>query len=186
MLSNILTILFAINQGWSVGEVMWIFWAQSVVIGVTNFFRIWNLREFSTGGLTMNDRPVQENVQGKKSTAKFFLIHYGFFHLIYLVFLFADHPITSIPVADLILIFAGFGAFGVSHTFSLVRNAPSEFRDKKPNLGAIMFYPYLRIIPMHFTIIFGSMFGGGALMLFLLLKTFADAGMHMVERRLFK
>jgi hypothetical protein len=49
-----------------------------------------------------------------------------------------------------------------------------------------MFYPYLRIIPMHFTIIFGSMLPQGMLPLFVLLKTGADAGMHLVEHWLFR
>ena len=48
-----------------------------------------------------------------------------------------------------------------------------------------MFYPYARIIPMHLTIIFGSSFGG-TLPLFLVLKTFADAIMHVVEHNVLR
>ena len=47
-----------------------------------------------------------------------------------------------------------------------------------------MFFPYIRIIPMHLMIVAGvSVFGGstGALIIFLLLKTAADAAMHFVE-----
>jgi hypothetical protein len=47
-----------------------------------------------------------------------------------------------------------------------------------------MFFPYGRIIPMHFTIIFGGWFGAestGALLIFLVLKTLADVIMHMAE-----
>lgn len=53
-------------------------------------------------------------------------------------------------------------------------------------LGTLMFYPYLRIIPMHLTIIFGSMMGEGKVVLFMILKTVSDAAMHMVEHALFR
>jgi hypothetical protein len=48
-----------------------------------------------------------------------------------------------------------------------------------------MFYPYARIIPMHLTISFGSL-SGDALPLFLVLKTFADATMHIVEHNVLR
>jgi len=52
-----------------------------------------------------------------------------------------------------------------------------------------MFFPYIRIVPMHLTIIFagnaieqGSTITG-LMVLFLLLKTAADAIMHWIEHR---
>ena len=77
-------------------------------------------------------------------------------------------------------------AFAVAHGYSLWWNAGRDFRDHKPNLGAIMFYPYLRILPMHLTIILGSAVSSAALPLFIALKTAADCGMHLVERTLFQ
>jgi len=56
--------------------------------------------------------------------------------------------------------------------------------NRVPNIGTMMFFPYLRIIPMHLTIIFGSDYAkgsSGALILFLVLKTIADLIMHMIE-----
>ena len=47
-------------------------------------------------------------------------------------------------------------------------------------------YPYLRIIPMHLTIIIGSSVAAVALPLFIGLKTLSDAGMHAVEHALFR
>ena len=59
-----------------------------------------------------------------------------------------------------------------------------------------MFFPYARIIPMHLTIIFGCMFienvseninndflAKTPLLLFMVLKTCADAAMHIMERK---
>lgn len=45
------------------------------------------LKKFSSVGLTSNGRPVPENKKGKRSTAFFFAVHFGFFHLGYLVFI---------------------------------------------------------------------------------------------------
>jgi hypothetical protein len=46
-----------------------------------------------------------------------------------------------------------------------------------------MFLPYVRILPMHLTIVFGGLLFGGtlALLLFGVLKTAADAAMHSLE-----
>src|SRR3989338_7760044 len=70
--------------------------------------------------------------------------------------------------------------FFVNHLFSYFYNRPRD--TKKPNIGALMFYPYARIIPMHFTIFLSSSFLG-ALPVFLILKTFSDAVMHIVEHK---
>ena len=48
-----------------------------------------------------------------------------------------------------------------------------------------MFTPYLRIVPMHLTIIFGGLMAhtNAGLLLFGVLKTVADVAMHAVEHR---
>jgi len=55
----------------------------------------------------------------------------------------------------------------------------------RPNLGVLMFLPYLRIVPMHLTIIFGA--AGGSvvpLLIFIPLKTLADIGLDALDRRI--
>ena len=74
-------------------------------------------------------------------------------------------------------------AFYLNHLFSYRYNRERE-RERIPNIGSIMFFPYLRIIPMHLMIVAGSRFMGSstlALLIFLLLKTAADVAMHVVE-----
>ncbi len=186
---NMLTMAFAIVQQWPVSEIMWIYWWQSVFIGVANFWRIWNLTEFSTEGMTMNDRPVPETPAGAQSTAIFFAIHYGFFHLVYMGFLFSMSKMIDMPpptLIDNILTAFAVAGFVASHLFSLRYNAARDFKSKKPNLGSLMFYPYLRIVPMHLTIIFGGAPGALNLIMFIGLKTLADAGMHVIEHHIFR
>jgi hypothetical protein len=189
--SNVFSIFIALIQGWNLGEVMWIFWAQSVIIGLINFVRILNLKEFSTENFQMNDRSVAPTEETKRQTAFFFLFHYGFFHFIYSIFLWQEMPLSSANLPHLLFLLVCALGFAGAHGFSFVHNLNRDFKDKKPNIGSLMFYPYMRIVPMHLTIIFGSaltMSGAGrlALLLFMVLKTFADAGMHVAEHRLFQ
>jgi len=80
------------------------------------------------------------------------------------------------------------GLFLIYQCFSFFYNRKWEDK-QKPNIGKMMFFPYARIIPMHLTILFGGILSGGTfkgkmtLALFMLLKTFADIIMHIVETK---
>jgi len=76
------------------------------------------------------------------------------------------------------------GLFLVYQCFSFFYNRKWEGK-QKPNIGKMMFFPYARIIPMHIIILFGGILSGGkmTLVLFMLLKTFADVIMHVVEKK---
>ncbi len=191
LLGNLVSIVMALSFGWDMGQLLWVYWGQSVAIGVMNFWRMWTLKEFSTKNLKMNDEPVPETDAGKKQVATFFAFHYGFFHFGYAAFLWQEAPLAEFSQTDIVLIIAAFSAFAGSHRFSLLYNTGRDFKHKKPNIGTLMFYPYLRIIPMHLVIVFfGSLseFETSAkmLLLFLGLKTLADVSMHIVEHRIFQ
>lgn len=178
--SNVFTIALAVFEQLSFGTVIWIYWMQSVVIGLFNAIRIFSLDKFSTEGMTSNGQPVAPNsVASKIQTGIFFLVHYGLFHLVYAFFLFASFP-------DVHLWYVGVGAaiFFSNHLFSFIEHWKAD-RTRTPNLGSIMFRPYLRIIPMHLTIVLFGMVMQSArtLIIFLLLKTVADVTMHMLEHK---
>ncbi len=185
IVSNLATIVWALVEGWELGIVLWVYWSQSVLIGILWFIKIFSLRDFSTEGVQLNNRPVDATSQTKSQIAFFFLFHYGFFHVIYAVFLGTDFSSGQIKGAAALC-----GFFAVSQAFSFFYN--KKWRSSgKPNIGAMMFFPYARVIPMHLTIIFGggilSLFGEAwaqkmTLVLFMLLKSVADLVMHFVER----
>ncbi|MDX1696728.1 MAG: DUF6498-containing protein, partial [Thiohalobacterales bacterium] len=181
LLSNLLTIVLALLQQWDVHILMWIYCGQSVVIGYFNVHRILDLREFSTRNFRMNGKRVDPTRKTQRQVAGFFAVHYGFFHLAYLVFLATETGTTGafplISVAVCIL------AFYFNHRFSYLYNRSHE-QDRVPNIGSIMFFPYIRIIPMHLMIVAGGTLAAGsqgALLAFLLLKTAADVAMHVIE-----
>jgi len=187
LFSNIVTIFFAITENWNLSTIMWVYWFQSITIGFFNFIRILQLKEFSTEGFKINQQPAQRTQGTKIFIAFFFLFHYGFFHFGYLMFLLSG-KLTNIHrdtpnFAEVKYIFLVSLLFFINHLFSYFYNRPKD--TKMQNIGSLMFYPYARIIPMHLTIIFGSLFGS-ALPLFLVLKTFADVIMHIVEHNVIR
>lgn len=204
VLTNVVAIVFAFFGG-SLLLLLWPYWLQSLIIGYYAQRRIRLLHEFSTEGLKINGRPADPTPATKRWTANFFVLHYGFFHFGYFVFLMAFTrgamgsglvPITNAsghvqqvamgqvgPWDVLIIIGLGIG-FWQTHRASFQEHVAADLRGK-PNLGALMFMPYLRIIPMHITIIVGAIVGAkGGVILFGALKTFADVAMHKVEHRL--
>lgn len=177
--ANVFALAIAWHQGWSTASLMILYWAQSVVIGVANVFRILALERFSTANFTINDRPVDPTPSTKRQVAVFFAFHYGLFHLAYLLFIVKEtHGERLVDP----WFWACAAVFALNHFWSYRYNRDLD-RQGTPNIGTLMFTPYLRIIPMHLTIIFGGMLGprAASLLLFGALKTAADVAMHAIE-----
>jgi len=188
LLSNLLTIVLAVVFNWSLIIILWSYWLQSVIIGFFSFIKILSLQNFSTEGFKSNGRSVLPTTATKISTAFFFAFHYGFFHLVYALFLLTFSFVSqSISLTDFGFVFLSGIIFFVNHLFSF--NYFKNKTQKKQNLGTVMMFPYLRIVPMHLTIIFGGFFLVSAtaslpiLVFFLILKTIADLGMHTIEHK---
>ena len=182
ILANIITLFAALAFQWEVAWLLWPYWIQSVIIGIYARKRMLNLAQFSTEGFTSNDQPVPENAQGKRSTANFFVLHYGGFHLGYLVFLLAEHRVSGLW--NMLILFACGVSFVLSQRATYAVQHAADLRGK-PNLGKLMFMPYVRILPMHLGIIFGSALAGGVsiLVLFTALKTLSDIALDHWDRK---
>jgi hypothetical protein len=172
LISNGLTLVMALILKWPLALVIWPYWIQSIIIGWYARKRMLALKKFSTEGFTSNDQPVPENEKGKRSTASFFVLHCGFFHVAYLLFLLGTAKLDSAWDAFWIVV------CGFSYVFAQRKTFEQQIAFdtlEKPNLGKLMCLPYLRILPMHLTIIFG-MVGGStfSILFFMALKTIAD------------
>ena len=182
--SNAVTLAGVLFQHWPALPVLAIYWGQSVAIGALNVVRILTLKEFSTDGFRSGNRPVPPTRASQVSTATFFAFHYGMFHLVYALFLFGSGRLGRLEGWMPWMMAGNVAMFAATHAWPLVASGGQDYRGK-PNLGVLMFYPYVRILPMHLAIILGSVFAG-ALPLFIVLKTGADLGMHAIEHRLFR
>lgn len=177
LVSNLLVIFLAVFENWDTATVLWVYWIQSIIIGFFQFFRILSLKQFSTEKFTINNQPVQPTQATKVTTALFFAFHYGFFHLIYAIFLFT---LFTKQLLDRMYLFTGGGIFFINHFFSYRHNKRLD-EQKVQRIGTLMFAPYKRIIPMHIIIVLGGILGQGALIVFLLLKTATDLVLHTMK-----
>jgi hypothetical protein len=182
LVSNGLAIWWAARDHLSLQTVMMIYWSQSVAIGVVNVLRILALREYSTEDFRMGG-PLSPSAGTKLKIAGFFALHYGFFHVVYLVFILAamtrGHVDVNVP-----FVLYGAALFAGADLAALALHWNSETRGR--NIGRVMFAPYARIVPMHLAIIFGGFVNfhpGLTLWLFQGLKTIADVLTHLVHHR---
>ncbi len=183
IIANALALVLALVFDWEAGWLLWTYWVQSLVVGWYARKRMLTVARFSTEGFTSNGQRVPENERGKRSTANFFAIHYGFFHLAYLVFLASQHRVDG--WRDLSILLACGISFVYSQRATYAAQHASDLRGK-PNLGALMFTPYLRVVPMHLAIMFGGGIEAGPalLIVFTVLKTLSDIGLDAIDRRM--
>ena len=63
--------------------IIWVFWCQSVLIGLFNFIELLTTKNAEAQGFKMNDKPVDPK-KARGCYSFFFLFHYQFFHFVYL------------------------------------------------------------------------------------------------------
>ncbi len=155
--SNVLFIVFAIVCSVSLGEVLFVYWLQSVIIGSFNILKILMYpfaSNSSTRGYYSSNGKIfsLDSLKGRLIIAFFFVFHYGFFHFVYLIFIGAPNLFLANEVSPILI---GGLIFFIPHLFSFFFNLKSDLA-KKWDVIKLMFLPYSRILPMHITIIFGA------------------------------
>lgn len=172
---NLVPLAGVILFGWDVGFLMLVYWLETIIIGLFNVPKLLT----SAGG--REGQPFWLIILGNLFLVAFFCVHYGMFNFGHFMFLqsFFDLPPVN---RDVMIVVAGLA---LSHGVSLIINwfGKGEFRTTVVNNQ--MFKPYIRIVVMHVTIIFGGMFaamGGGVFTLafLIVLKTISDIAAHAV------
>lgn len=154
IVANAIALVFCIIGEWNAFDVMFLYWAESAVIGIYNVVRI-----------LMSRGTLQHS---KFFVAPFFMVHYGIFMLVHLVFIavFAGmmgrgDKFTS-PEKMVLQFFSNtytlisIGAMLVSHGFELFDKYIKLREYENTNVMEQMFRPYGRIVLMHLSIIFGA------------------------------
>ncbi|MCX6719870.1 MAG: DUF6498-containing protein, partial [Candidatus Staskawiczbacteria bacterium] len=181
--SNVLTIILALTQNWDFLTILWVYWSQSVIIGIFSYLKILSAKQFDVGNMMFNNKPLSNDKKSKLIIANFFAFHYGFFHIGYFFFLwFFSHIIPTIAnepsTVNFQEIYIGAGIFFTNHLFSYFYNRRKEI-NKKQNIKHLMFFPYLRVLPMQLTFVIGL-----PITMFLILKSAVDVIMQTIENNL--
>jgi hypothetical protein len=152
IIANIATMLMAVTQKWDYDVILWMYWLQNIAIGVCNVITILSLKDYSTKGVKFGDKPLDKSMAAKLMIALFFVVHYGIFHLVYAVFISA-YGIFIFKFDKTVLnnLLLGGGVFFLHHLLDLVLNKGGL--PEKPNIGYVMFRPYVRVVPMHMIIL---------------------------------
>ncbi len=183
--SNIFVLIWAIIEKWPLIEIMWVYWFQSVGIGVIWFLRLWTIKNIQVEKDFKSIGNPNSSL-GRKINALFLIFHYGGFHFGYMLFLATrSKNIVFQPIFLMALIFFA------NQLFSFIYH--KDWKNTKPvKYSKLVFMPYLRVVPMHITIMaagilkdkYGIDFEHAiVLAIFLLVKTIADVGMYINIRK---
>ena len=178
--ANFYCIWYFQNNKDGFATVIWIYWFQSVIIGLFNFIDLLSIKKFDAGNLKINNEPVTSANKG--CVAWFFLVHYGFFHLGYAIFLLIQFGITTINGTFLLI---GVSAFMFEAIVAFIRRKQQE-KSGTINFSLLFFLPYLRIVPMHLTILLPAFLKITPSILFLVLKMVADILAYFLYQRIFQ
>ena len=202
LIVNLIPILGILYLGWNSYDILLLYWLESIVIGIFNFFRILKAQGPSavdnkdTAKIVMRNTSNQEivyttkiNLNTRQSPiffAFFFFFHYGMFTFVHGAFLFSfiGNKTSFVLNGDYWGLVAFFIALMISHGFSYFYNyiGKKEYESCAP--GVQMFSPYSRVMIMHFTVLVGAYFANHYLplyyfIIFILLKIFFDLGAHL-------
>jgi hypothetical protein len=154
---------------------IWLYWSQSVMMGLFNCLDIITVRA-ATAAPGSKEQPGLAGT--RVGVAIFFAAHYGVFHFVYSMFLVTMKP--QYPI-DWALFRYFLIAFFVGQVITFVQHKVQQ-RKNGSSIGAMFFLPYLRILPMHFTILIPAFFHNAPLGVFLVLKCIADVAMYIATK----
>lgn len=67
ILSNLMTMAWALFKSWRIVDVMLVYWVQSIIIGYYNYHRVMDLKKFSTENFTINGRQPEPPPERKSA-----------------------------------------------------------------------------------------------------------------------
>ena len=168
--TNILVLLLVPLTKENAHNLLWVYWSQSMLIGILHFLKMLTYKFAPTSGTTSQDM----NSWSKVPLAFFFLVHYGFFHFVYMFFL-------GMSGVDWVLVGKAASIFGGQMFLGAIAGYKEENTGKLDS-ATFMFKPYPRIIPIHMAIIIGGIFGSvGTFLVLIIIKTAFETFVEYLE-----
>ena len=183
IVANLIPLWGVIFRGWDVSNILHLYWAENVAVGVVSVLKI------------LSNQHEGSVLPAKIFLAGFFSVHYGFFCFGHAMFVFggivSNSPDFGSPAGRALEYLTThkllIGGFLASHLFSFFTNYLMNGEAKRLDAGKVMFLPYRRIVILHVTIIFGGMavvaLGSpvGLVVILVIAKTFGDLFFHVKE-----
>jgi len=162
---------------------VWLYWSQSSLYGLFTFLNILTTKTPASIDETTTAEGLPNGKRSLKDvSAFFFLAHYGFFHLVYFVFLLT---MTKLSLFNWPFFKYYLGIFFISLAVNFISHKIQK-RTLGDDLGKMMLLPYLRIIPMHLCILIPAFVGITSLTVFLVMKVVADVFMYALTNSYYK
>jgi len=144
LIVNAIPLVGVLWFGWSVFEVLFLYWFENVAIGVMHALRM----EISTR---------TNKVANGRSTTTFFMLHYGLFTFVHGVFVIAFFGVVAGGLSE----FSGgflapvIAIMGWQVLFLVIDAVRTQaFQGRTPD--DLMFEPYPRVLALHITVLAGG------------------------------
>ncbi|WP_409432492.1 DUF6498-containing protein [Litorimonas sp. RW-G-Af-16] len=191
VISNLIPLIGVFAFGWDVGTILLLYWLESVIIGVLNVPKMMLTAIKPRAHKSKQDGLTLASVIGTVPRCIFFIVHFGMFSIVHLVFLrqfFPELPEVKTldwqsPVALTALVLL------VSHGVSFMINFLGKREYLTRDATSQMFAPYPRVMVMHVVIILGGFLvlslGSPvyALVTLIAMKILIDLAAHNKEHR---
>jgi len=177
ILANLVPLIGVLYFDWLVFDILLLYWAESVIIGLVNVLRMAvsksdNILAGMLPLLAHKEIPVELQQRLPRidiSAFKYFLIpffvlHYGGFcygHLMAVIGLFSDAGLSGGISYSLVqswqpAFWIAVLAIAASHLYSFASNFIGKGEYRNTSLIALMQRPYGRIVALHIAIVFGA------------------------------
>lgn len=153
ILVNFISIFFAVYKHWQLSEVLLLFWAQNIIIGIFALYKLVNSKNIvftkEEQSISINQKKVKA-----KSLKTFSIFIFGLkffiFNLFYLLF-FKDFIDLG---KGFIMILIPLGVFILNHLISLFLNYKRDFYEPT-KFKVFTTLVFIRVLPIHIFLIFG-------------------------------
>jgi hypothetical protein len=148
VVANIIPLVGVVLFGWSAGELVFLYWAENVIVGFWNLMRMLTARDNDSVGCG-----------GRAFISIFFCVHFGGFcaghgFFVWMIIGMAGGDALECGWEWLLLPLAGLF---VSHGISFARDFIIGGERLRVKIGNLMIRPYSRIVMLHVGIIAGAM-----------------------------
>ena len=183
IVTNLIVIVLAIVQKWDFPTLIYLYLAQSIIIGAFHFLKMWLIQNKNTSISNNNDKFTLSLILLIIVFSFFILVYYLmlptllFFSYCFSLFSPMETGFTcaaSTPNINLYF-YLGIVLFFINHLISFISNLE---KTNKESITKMMFSPIIRIITIHFILIIGIFFVKSQVIVFLILKTIIDLFTH--------